>query len=162
VSKTDDKQSNADVLRAADIVPPYNKGISQKRDSQEKRICKREAVSSQNKRKQPLKEEPSPCVGKKQKRIDDLSVESANAVQQTREIPKFDLTEQIMAEQRKIAAIRRKGPDERPEAPKPEQQVESIGRSIRQTILSEQEQIIAEIVARDIEKLCRGNTLNSV
>ncbi|MHC4556577.1 MAG: hypothetical protein ACYS80_04655 [Planctomycetota bacterium] len=73
---------------------------------------------------------------------------------QSSEIPKFDLAEQILAEQRKINAIRRKGPGKRTEAPKQQRKVESIGYTIQPPpILSEQEQIIAEIVARDIKKL---------
>jgi len=134
------------------------------------------------------------------------------------EIPKFDLAEQILAEQRKITAIRRKAPgkpqrlpslappllsatpvpaatqrvqaadkgvtrvqaqdgaagkkteprpsDGRGEPPAREREVESIGYPARQKTggvkpppltLSEQGQIIAEIVARDIEKLRRGD-----
>ncbi len=127
------------------------------------------------------------------------------------EIPKFDLAEQILAEQRKITAIRRKAPgkpqrvsslappllsatadkgvtrvqaqdgaagkktelrpsDGRGEPPAREGEAESIGYTINPArqktsgvkppplTLSEQGQIIAEIVARDIEKLRRGDT----
>ena len=98
------------------------------------------------------------------------------------EIPKFDLAEQILAEQRKITAIRRKAPgkpqrlpsqdgaagkkteprpsDGRGEPPAHDWEAESIGYTIQQPplTLSEQGQIIAEIVARDIEKLLRGDT----
>ena len=157
-----DRQSNADVLRASDIALPYNKGISQKQNSQKKQTGKTEAVSSQNQQKQPSEKKPSQSVRNKAKRAQELSVESANNVQQTNEIPQFDLAEQILAEQRKIAAIRRKAPDKRPEIPKQEQQVKSIGLTIKPPILLEQEQIIAQIVARDIEKLRRGDTLNTV
>jgi len=136
------------------------------------------------------------------------------------EIPKFDLAEQILAEQRKITAIRRKAPgkprrlpslappllsatpvpaatqrvqiadkgvtrvqpqggaagkktesrpsDGRGEPPVQEREVESIGYTINPArqktgvkppplTLSEQGRIIAEIVARDIEKLRRGD-----
>ncbi len=126
------------------------------------------------------------------------------------EIPKFDLAEQILAEQRKITAIRRKAPgkpqrlpslappllsatadkgvtrvqaqdgaagkktesrpsDGRGEPPAREGEAESIGYTINPArqktggikqpplTLSEQGQIIAEIVASDIEKLRRGD-----
>lgn len=83
------------------------------------------------------------------------SNKQSNADNKSSEIPKFDLAEQIMAEQRKIAAIRRKGPGKKTEAPK-QQKVESIAHTLKPPpMLSEQEQIIAEIVARDIEKMCR-------
>ncbi len=128
------------------------------------------------------------------------------------EIPKFDLAEQILAEQRKITAIRRKAPgkpkpqrlpslappllsatadkgvtrvqpqdgaagkkteprpsDGRGEPPAQEREAELIGYTIKPArqktggikqsplTLSEQGRIIAEIVARDIEKLRRGD-----
>ena len=114
----------------------------------------------------------------KQDDSNDLPTEPAGAVQDASEprpsdgrceIPKFDLAEQILAEQRKITAIRRKAPgkkteprpsDGRGEPPAQEREAESIGYSIQQPplTLSEQGQIIAEIVARDIEKLRRGDT----
>ena len=74
------------------------------------------------------------------------------------EIPRFDLAEKIMAEQRKIIAIRRKAPGKKTEAEKLEPQAEPVGYPIEQPMpeQSEQNQIIAEIVARDIERLCRG------
>ncbi len=138
----------------------------------------------------------------KQNDTKDLPTEPAGAVQEANEIPKFDLAEQILAEQRKITAIRRKGPgkpqrlpslapaitrvqaqdgaagkkteprpsDGRGEPPAREGEAESIGYTINPArqktsgvkppplTLSEQGQIIAEIVARDIEKLRRGDT----
>ncbi len=167
----------------------------------------------------------------KQNNTRDLPTEPAGAVQEASEsrpsdgrseIPKFDLAEQILAEQRKITAIRRKAPgkpqrlpslappllsatpvpaatqrvqaadkgvtrvqaqdgaagkkteprpsDGRGEPPAQEGEAESIGYTINPArqktggikqpplTLSEQGQIIAEIVARDIEKLRRGDT----
>jgi hypothetical protein len=72
------------------------------------------------------------------------------------EIPKFDLAEQILAEQRKLASVKRKGPRKRTKAPATEA-VKPVARTIESpTIPSEQEQIIAEIVAGDIEELVAG------
>jgi len=72
-------------------------------------------------------------------------------------IPSFDLAEDIMAEQRKITAMRRKAPGGKAEVENQERDVESIGHSRGRAAagLSDQEQIIAEIVARDIERLYR-------
>jgi len=82
-----------------------------------------------------------------------------DAMQETNEIPKFDLSEQIMAEQRKITAIKRKGPGKMARPPKKQHPAESIARNVMPgPILSGPGQIITEIVARDIEKLCAGNT----
>jgi hypothetical protein len=142
VSKANsDKQGDADVLRAQDMVPPYNERIHQKRDCQKMET-------------------------------DDVPTESADVEQKKGKIPKFDLAKEIMAEQRKITAIRRKAPakagmnrvdvassDRKAQAPSRESGVQSVKYTIQPPpTVSEQEQIIAEIVARDIEKLCRGNT----
>jgi hypothetical protein len=137
-------------------------------------------------------------------RANDVPAEAADVEQKKSEIPKFDLAEEIMAEQRKITAIRRKappkagpvrdpkdlgpkdkgsngadmieagvaGPDKKAEprlAQGQEAELDStilqknhkmgaqpIGYTIKQPppVLSEQEQIITEIVTRDIERLC--------
>jgi len=89
---------------------------------------------------------------------DAKPAKQADAMQENNGIPQFDLAEQIMAEQRKNASVRRKGPDRRVGAPKEKRKVEPVGHTIEtQPALPEQEQIIAEIVARDIKKLCKGN-----
>jgi len=85
-----------------------------------------------------------------------------DAMQESSDIPKFDLAEQIMAEQRKITAIRRKGPGKMAKPPQKQHPAESIARNVMpRPILSGPGQIITEIVARDIEKLCAGNTSRS-
>jgi len=78
-------------------------------------------------------------------------------MQETGGIPKFDLAEQIMAEQRKIAAKKRKGPGRKVETPRPPRKAESTASyAAPSPILSEQRRIIAEIVSRDIKKLFAG------
>jgi len=76
------------------------------------------------------------------------------------EIPKFDLAEEIMAEQRKVTAMRRKAPGEKPEAQSRQPHVESVSYAVEQPTPArlEQDRIIAEIVAKDIERLYRGDT----
>ena len=72
-------------------------------------------------------------------------------------IPKFDLAEQIMAEQRKSASVRRKGPAKRVRSPKQPRKVDLVGHAIgSQPVSLGQDQVIADIVARDIERLCRS------
>ena len=115
--------------------------------------------SDNNKRKQSLKEKASQPAVKKEPLVSELSAKREDAMQETSEIPKFDLAKQIMAEQRKITAIKRKGPDKMTRPPQKQHPAESIGRNVLpRPILSEPGQIIAEIVARDIENLCIGNT----
>ena len=76
------------------------------------------------------------------------------------EIPKFDLAEQIMAEQRKLSAVRRKGPDKRAKAPGSKSTKSATRPQAPQRLPTEQEQIIAEIVTRDIDNLLKGNALD--
>lgn len=73
------------------------------------------------------------------------------------EVPSFDLAERIMAEQRKASAVKRKGPG-RNEQVVPEQREEPSVRSTRGSmpIDSGRDEVIAEIVKKDIERLCRG------
>jgi len=93
------------------------------------------------------------------------------------QVPRFDLAEQILAEQRKTTAARRRpplvtaeravaGPERaaiRRKAPKLDarywildtRRASSIKHRVSSSgLFPEQQQIIAEIVARDIEKLC--------
>lgn len=71
------------------------------------------------------------------------------------EIPQFDLAEEIMAEQRKVAATRRKGPAKRVDAAKQEKSEPVVPAVEMLRVSSEEEKVIAEIVARDIRQLCR-------
>jgi hypothetical protein len=69
------------------------------------------------------------------------------------EIPKFDLAEQILAEQRKLSSVKRKGPGEKTKVRSPKRVEPSISPIEEPLIGPDQERIIAEIVARDIENL---------
>jgi hypothetical protein len=88
--------------------------------------------------------------------------------QPSTDIPKFDLAEEIMAEERKITATRRRSPgvgasgQSKTAEPVSRQQVEPISDAIEQPgdVPFEQEQIIAEIVARDIKRLLQGESRN--
>jgi hypothetical protein len=90
---------------------------------------------------------PTETAGKK---------EAVKTAQQQTNVPKFNLAEEIMAEQRRITAIKRKGPDKKIELEEP--QIQAVRYAIEQPgqTLAEQDQIIAEIVARDIERFCSG------
>ena len=75
------------------------------------------------------------------------------------DIPRFDLAEDIMAEQRRLTAVRRKGPDSPvpvkltpPVAVRPYQSSHSFSEGFNYI----SDPIIADIVTRDIERLCSG------
>ncbi len=140
-SNTDyNKQDDNSVLRAEDIVPPYN---------------------TQKHREQPLKDTDSPLNENQARQIEAETAESSDVAQRVNEIPKFDLAEQIMAEQRKITAIRRKAPGKKTKFPDLQTRMESVGGAVKQpSVLSERDPIISDIVARDIKRLYRGDTIN--
>lgn len=76
------------------------------------------------------------------------------------DIPRFDLAEEIMAEHRKTTSTKRKSPVSKPDSQiepvRPPAEPPPVSRPVSQpepTLLIP-DQIIAEIVARDIEKLC--------
>ena len=79
------------------------------------------------------------------------------------DIPRFDLAEDIMAEQRRLTAVRRKGPGGPepvnltpspvlPAAVRPSQSSHSFSEGFNYI----SDPIIADIVTRDIERLCSG------
>jgi hypothetical protein len=79
---------------------------------------------------------------------------NSEKIEQITNIPKFDLAEEILAEQRKITAIKRKAPTQ-------QREIGSISYATgwSRPALSEQEQIIVEIVAKDIKKLRDGDVV---
>ena len=96
---------------------------------------------------------------KKKPVVSEPSAGREDAMQENNEIPKFDLAKQIMAEHRKITAVKRKGPAKKAKPPKKKHPAELIAQNVKPgTIVSGPQQIIAEIVARDIENLCVGST----
>ncbi|MHC4658620.1 MAG: hypothetical protein ACYS83_05500 [Planctomycetota bacterium] len=136
-------QCKADVVRARDIMPPYKKKTSQEPKSQETSESATAAADKPSEKEETAhKDTPATQL-------------AAVAAQQTKsEIPRFDLAEEIMAEQRKISAVRRKAPGEREEL-KAEPADSTVVKPAPR--LSYEDKIIAEIVARDIGRLCRGN-----
>jgi hypothetical protein len=79
------------------------------------------------------------------------------------DIPRFDLAEDIMAEQRRLTAVRRKGPGSPepvnltpspglPVAARPSRSSHSFSEGFNYI----SDPIIADIVTRDIERLCSG------
>jgi len=80
-----------------------------------------------------------------------------NEMQERNGIPKFDLAEQIMSEQRRNASVRRKRLAGTVQSAKKKPTVEPFERAMGSHCVSlGQEQVIADIVARDIERLCRS------
>ena len=143
-------QCKADILRARDIIPrapatskkePHEEPKSQEIGENTPQSADAIGISTQMEKTSPLPIKPT---------------ESAKTPQDETEIPTFDLAEDIMAEQRKVTARRRKAPGKKTEAQKQQVQAEPVDYTIEQPppVQSDRTQIITEIVARDIKKLC--------
>jgi hypothetical protein len=128
-------ESKEDILCARDIMPPYN-----------------DDVRGENKEKEGGKEAEAG------KHDDAKPLEIKEIGQGRSEIPRFDLAEEIMAEQRKITAIKRKSPERKMED-EARQGVRSFRYALEPQRLTKtgERGIIAEIVARDIKRLCGEN-----
>jgi hypothetical protein len=150
------KRRGGDVLRAEDVVPPYGEDAGRNGSPQKAKTGGNEALPSQKKGKR-VSTGKSPVAGRAP--ATGRGVKPRGVARQGGEIPTFDLGQQILAEQRKVAAIKRKGPGMRGTAPAkiPQEQPASDTDGRPGAELSEQDQIIAEIVARDIGRLCRGD-----
>ena len=85
-------------------------------------------------------------------------MKSASREPEKAAIPRFDLAEKILAEQRKAVAAKRQSPVQKPQQEKKESRrpikyaIEQLSRKNRPS-----DGIIAEIVAKDIKRLCRGD-----
>lgn len=163
---TDILRCKVDILRARNIIPLHDNTTQKNPETQDgtiethqssdaAKISTHKDTSSIPIETIPAKETaplPRPVVGVNKK-------EEAETRQEEPEIPSFDLAEEIMAEQRRITAIRRKAPGGKTEVQRLKPEVQPVDHIIEEPkpTLSEQEKIIAEIVARDIERLCRGD-----
>lgn len=145
------KGRRASVLRATDVVPPFDERVAPA-----DRTAGAERPDAASSEAQAM---PGPAV-----RSGEAASRSAGEARQppARDldvpIPSYDLAETILAEQRRVAAGRRRAPD-RP-AEEPTRTVEdarsriSVAEPSAQD-LAELQRIVTEIVARDIERLCR-------
>ena len=146
------KQVDSDILRdekktlrALDIVPPFTKRRSESSEEKKEKPAGNAGVipiESIPYAKQPTEVDSPKLAGKSQRQSD---------------IPEFDLAGEIMAEHRKRTAIKRKSPGQKIVFRTAGQQAEPVSRAVDKTIsvVSEREECIAEIVARDIARLCR-------
>jgi hypothetical protein len=151
----------ADILRARNIMPSYAETNRKPLDSQYAgRSTNHSDAAVESPTANPAKIHdvtPMPIKAAKPSIITTVNHKPAVAGQHDNpEIPKFDLAEDIMAEQRRITAIKRKSPTKKIEV------VSSLwaggSAGLQQWPKPQaQGQIIAEIVARDIEKFCRGD-----
>lgn len=154
---TDILQCKADILRALDVMqnPATQNNTGETAQSAEAA----EISTNEDTSPIPIEEIPAKETTPLPKVVSINKKEETETLRGKNKIPSFDLAEEIMAEQRKITAIKRKGPGRKNETQKLKPENQPVEHIIEQPkpVLSEQKRIITEIVARDIEKLCRGD-----
>jgi hypothetical protein len=137
------------VLRARDVIPPFDKMVL--------------GADDQQADAPPAPTLPSRAddggAGPADKAVPDAggavgAPPTADAVA----IPTYNLAENILAEQRRTAGRRRRAPgraEHEPKAPVPAVPAKLSLPDLTSPDLLELQRIVAEIVARDIERLCR-------
>jgi hypothetical protein len=135
----------AKVLRASDVMPPFDSGMKPLNDGS--------SITGQS---LPVRVQAREGRGNGSG-ADDASTSAAGGV----EIPRYDLAENILSEQRREAARRRRGPgraEEEPEIPHGPARVQSHLAQPSPEELAQLQKVVAEIVARDVERLCSGSS----
>jgi hypothetical protein len=147
----------ADILRSRNIVPPHDNAAAKNPESQSGPDAPEISAQNNNPMPIPIEEIPAEDAALLPRPADSDNKKEEPA--ETPDIPSFDLAEQIMAEQRRITAIKRKAPGGKPEVQRLKPEVQPVEHIIKEPkpALSAQDKVIAEIVAKDIERLCRGD-----
>jgi hypothetical protein len=130
------KRRRTRVLRATDVIPPFGNRTPPSDNA---------AADAEQPQALPSKAEDGGRAGEPLPAGDG-------------EIPAYDLAENILAEQRRAAGRRRRGPGQAEDEPVvlPERrEVRASAPDLASQDLLELQRIVAEIVARDIERLCR-------
>lgn len=157
-----------DVLRARNVISLQDNNARKNPETQDSIIETNAAEMLTHKDTSPMPQPQVETQSLKEPAPPPKPAESVNQNEetetsgQTPEVPSFDLAEEIMAEHRRITAIKRKAPSQKAEAQRLKPEVQPVDHIIEEPkqALSEQEKIIAEIVAKDIERLCKGGLFN--
>ncbi len=152
------KSKPAHVLRADDVIPPFDEDSAPARQSDSPL---KGPTRAQAGKEQPKRGRMTPRVSETES--NSAGTKSKGQTPTVPEIPTFDLAEHILAEHRRTAAQRRKAPGQTLAEPKPK--AASKHAPVRAHVVEppsppsqdmlELHQVVAEIVARDIERLCK-------
>lgn len=153
MDKTDlsEKPTRAQVLRAADVIPPFDRDDSQAANGEQSGPSGPDTAGMSGKGRH----------GRGVKSTREAADRAEEPLGAT-EIPAYDLAENILAEQRRVATRRRRGPGKTADepaaslvAPSFTTRPKTFASELSSRDLVELRQVVAEIVARDIERLCR-------
>ena len=179
MDKTDhDKKNNTgvsqrekDVLRAVDVVPPYSKQAqAEKKSKNDDNPVPIETIVDQV-LKSPTVEKLHPSDSAKgpednttlptweqiSESSNEQKVGDHPVVEEKSSILEFNLADQIMAEQRRVTSKQRKRPGQSSQSQTEPEKIplHTEPKAKKEHCYLHRSQVIATIVARDIEKLCR-------
>ena len=134
----DAKPKRKRALRAGDMIPPFDQGVAPADEG--------------------IEGGPLAAKSMKSRKTYKSQRQGTNAESAAGGIPKYDLAENILAEQRRLASRRRRAPRQVKEEP-----VRDVEKNESRTFLAEPsphdlqelQRVVAEIVADDIARLCR-------
>ena len=141
------------VLRAADVIPPFDKNTELTDADPASADCGL-AIADSPRKGDSQHEAPPRAESAIRNPQSAIPGSSAEAV----EIPSYDLAANILADQRRVASRRRRAPGQTDDKPTDSRRASGVRTSTdepRPSDLPELQRIVAEIVARDIERLCR-------
>ena len=158
-----------DILRARDVIPPFDKPKGRVKETQRKERRGELSHSVSGEERRALADTKAFSIEAGDTRSGSpltLDKTPENKEKQDKgksDIPRFDLADDLMAAHRKAAAGRRRAPSEKtkqpPQVQKQPQPAEA--KNIEKppdSQQAEEDRIIAQIVAADIEKLYRGQS----
>ena len=142
------------VLRAADVIPPFDKipdgtGAKPVDNGQSERATP--ASKGDDGR---TENDIAPGIGGE----GQAAREAGPSLAAGEEVPKYDLAENILAEQRRVAAKRRRSPGRVQDEPLASVESGGVRPAVTELLsddLPELHRIVAEIVAKDIDRLCK-------
>jgi hypothetical protein len=153
-------ESRADILRASGMTPSGEEQSHEQSKSEgggEDATPPADTVEETSENQEPPNPETTQMQVEPAEPTEEAA-EPASSQAEKSEIPRFDVAEKIMAGQRRITAVRRKGPGETKGPESPESGVEAASESFGQAAPAQpqKDENIADMVARDIERLLRG------
>ena len=146
------------VLRGADVIPPFDSMVRRSSDysaGMERRVSLPSATGDAGGRSGTERVGRAGSAG--EGLTGDLVGEAGPPSGGRVDVPQFDLAENILAEQRRLNARRRKGPGRsEEEKTKPADVDRPMGPAAWPADVQELHHVVADIVARDIERLCKS------
>jgi len=137
------------MLRASDIIPPFDHDVGRSGSADPARPTPADSKEVSGGREVQDVRRATPGAD---------SPAGGPPLNECADIPQFDLAENILAEQRRAASRRRRGPgrvESDPPAPAAIARPKARDDEPSPQELSELHRVVAEIVARDIDQLCR-------